>query len=127
MGGGAEPLSIVVLCWRHTSLSCLVVTWLSLVTVVFACVCVWLLHVIIGSSSHVVISSSSWVLVTAMPCSWCWVVLRGARLSFVGAGLSFVRVVVHGCCLLGVICRWVGQDEGGKGGAHQCHSINNNE
>jgi len=61
----------------------------------------------------------------AMPCSWCWVILCGAGLLFVGARLLFVRVVVHGCCLLEVICRQVGQDEGGKGGAHQCHSINN--
>jgi len=38
-----------------------------------------------------------------------------------------VMVVVHGFCLLGVICRQVGQDEGGKGGAHQCQSINNDE
>ena len=44
-----------------------------------------------------------------------------------GAGLSFVSIVICGCCLLGVICRQVGQDEGGKGGAQRCHSINNDE
>ena len=83
MGSGAEPLSVVILHWCHTLLLCLVIAWLSLIAVEFACVHVWLLHVVVSLSSHVVISLSLHVLVT-LPC------------HVHGAGSFFV---VLGCCL----------------------------
>ena len=87
-------------------------------------------HVVIARCRWLIFMWGHWLVITCpgcitMLCLWCCIVLLGAGLLFGGAGLLFVRVVICGCWLLGVICRQVGQDKGGKGGAHQCHSINN--
>jgi hypothetical protein len=142
VGGGAGPSSVVIPCWRRVSSPCLVVARLSLVVVVF--VCGRSSRVVVARSRWLVVvawsrcpSSLSCprVVVACGRCAWSlarrrvsWsrrrstsspCCVRGAALSFVGAGSSFARVVVCGCCLVGVICRSVGQDVIGKGGAHR--------
>jgi len=93
--------SRVSMCWCCVSL--------------LACLCMWL------SAHH----HMSWLRRHAV-----FVVMGHSLWSgllFVSAGLLFVMVIICGFCLVGVICRQVGQDEGGKGGAHRCPRINNDK
>ena len=115
-------VSLITFCgwWCWALIHCCPALALHVIVVSCCHVCMWSLHMAIGLLLHVVIGLSLHVLVTLLshivivPCLWYWVVICGHW----AVGSSFVRVIVHGCSLLGVI-RWVGQDEGGKGGAHR--------